>query len=124
MFKSKISTGVIYSRTDTEKELQLVKEAALKSGAYDAVVARHWADGSKGAEELAEAVIKACDQPSEFKFLYDLGLSLKEKINVVAKEMYGAGSVEFAPKVKDALDRYTKQVRIFHYQNKLVNIVT
>lgn len=96
--------------TDTENELRLVKEAALRNGAFDAVVCTHWADGSKGAEDLAEAVINACDKPSAFKFLYDLDLSLEEKINVIAKEMYGARNVELAPNVKEALERYEKQV--------------
>lgn len=91
--------------------MRLVKEAALRNGAYDAVVCTHWADGSKGAEDLAEAVIRACDKPSQFQFLYDVKLSLEEKINVIAKEMYGAGSIELAPNVKEALERYTKQVR-------------
>lgn len=99
-----------YFSTDTENELRLVKEAALKYGAFDAIVCTHWADGSKGAEELAEAVIRACDKPSQFKFLYDLDLSLEEKINVIAKEMYGAGSVELSPNVKEILETYTKQV--------------
>lgn len=98
--------------TDTENELQLVKEAALENGAFDAVVCTHWADGSKGAEDLAEAVIHACEQPGELKFLYDLDIPLEEKINVVAREMYGAGSVEIAPNVKETLDKYTEQVKV------------
>lgn len=98
--------------TDTENELQLVKEAALENGAFDAVVCTHWSDGSAGAEDLAEAVIDACEQPSDFKFLYDLEAPLEEKINIVATEMYGAGSVEIAPDVKTKMEQYTEQVTV------------
>jgi formyltetrahydrofolate synthetase len=57
---------------DSPAEVELVREAALKMGAMDAVVSTHWADGGKGAKALAEAVVKAADQPSNFEFLYPL----------------------------------------------------
>lgn len=85
---------------------------ALDSGAFDAVVCTHWADGSTGADDLANSVISACNRSSNFKFLYDLNLSLEEKMYVIAKEMYGANKVELAPKVKETLERYTKQVKM------------
>ena len=65
---------------DTPAEVELVRQAALEAGAMDAVVSRHWMEGGKGAVALAEAVVKACEQPSKFKFLYPLELSIKEKI--------------------------------------------
>lgn len=77
----------------------MVKEASLANGATSAVVCTHWADGGPGALELADAVVAATSQPSNFKFLYDLNLSIEEKINVIAKEMYGAGEVVLANKV-------------------------
>ena len=89
-----------FIRSDTQAELQLVKEAAIANGASDAVVCTHWADGGKGALELADAVIAATSKPSNFKFLYDLNLSIEEKINRIAKEMYGAGEVILADKVR------------------------
>lgn len=98
-------------RTDTEKELDLIKQAAVSNGAFDAVVCTHWADGGEGASALADAVIKACNKPSTFKFLYDLQLPLEDKINIIAREMYGASKVDLAPKVKETLEKYTKQVR-------------
>src|SRR5512139_1641248 len=60
--------------TDTKGEIELVREAALAAGAEDSVVATHWMDGGAGAVELAKAVIKAAEKPSNFKFLYPLDL--------------------------------------------------
>lgn len=82
----------------------------MNSGAFDAVICTHWADGGEGATALADAVINACNKPSNFKFLYDLELPLEEKMNVIAREMYGASEVVLTPEVKDSLERYSKQV--------------
>ncbi|KAL2730486.1 hypothetical protein V1477_016297 [Vespula maculifrons] len=92
--------------TDTEAELQLIKEVALDSGAADTVVCTHWADGGRGATALADAVIAATKKPSNFKPLYNLDLSIEEKISVIAKEMYGAGEVILANKVKEKIKVY------------------
>ena len=72
-----------------------LKSLARGAGAFDAIVCRHWARGGEGAVELGNAVEAACSQPSDFKFLYDLGLSIKEKIETIAKEIYGADGVEY-----------------------------
>lgn len=92
---------ILFARSDTPAELQLVKEASLANGATNAVVCTHWAEGGKGALELADAIVAATSKPSNFKFLYDLDLSIEDKINVIAKEMYGAGEVVLADKVID-----------------------
>jgi formyltetrahydrofolate synthetase len=55
-------------RTDTVAEWELVKRASLESGAFRAVICKHWAEGGAGATELADAVIEACKQPSEFRY--------------------------------------------------------
>lgn len=83
--------------TDTRAEVELVRQAALDAGAIDAVRADHWARGGDGAAELAEAVVKACEEPSNFSYLYPLNLSIKEKIEVICREMYGAAGVEYSP---------------------------
>ncbi|HBX67881.1 MAG TPA: formate--tetrahydrofolate ligase, partial [Chloroflexi bacterium] len=59
-------------KDDTPAEVELVRQAAIAAGAEDAVVSRHWMEGGKGAVALAEAVVKACEKPSDFKFLYPL----------------------------------------------------
>jgi methylenetetrahydrofolate dehydrogenase (NADP+) / methenyltetrahydrofolate cyclohydrolase / formyltetrahydrofolate synthetase len=93
---------------DTPAEVELVRKAALEAGAMDAVVSRHWMEGGKGAVALAEAVIKACEKPSSFKFLYPLELSIKEKIEIVCKEIYGADGVDFSPEAEKKIDLFTK----------------
>ncbi|XP_074105525.1 pug C-1-tetrahydrofolate synthase, cytoplasmic [Cotesia typhae] len=94
--------------TDTQAELNLVKEAALKNGALQAVICTHWAKGGEGALDLADAVIQAVKQPSNFKLLYDLDVSIEEKIKIIATKMYGAGEIILADKVKDKIARYNE----------------
>jgi formyltetrahydrofolate synthetase len=93
---------------DTPAEVEMVRHAAIAAGAMDAIVARHWMEGGKGAVELAEAVIKACEQPSNFKFLYPLELSIKEKIEIICKEIYGADGVDYSPEAEEKIALYTK----------------
>lgn len=88
----------------------MVKKCAISSGAVATIVSTHWAKGGRGAFDLAQAVIDACNRKSEFKLLYDLGLTIEEKINVVAKEMYGAGSIDFEPRVREIMKLYTEKV--------------
>ncbi|XP_053964353.1 C-1-tetrahydrofolate synthase, cytoplasmic isoform X2 [Anastrepha ludens] len=91
--------------TDTKAEHNLIKEAAIRAGAFAAVLCTHWSDGGEGASELADAVIKACDLPTGFKLLYDLNISLEDKMNVIARNMYGAGKVELTPKAVASLKK-------------------
>ena len=62
----------IVCRTDTRAEVELVQKLAREGGAFDAVICSHWAQGGAGAQDLAQAVDRACQQPSNFKFLYDV----------------------------------------------------
>jgi len=95
--------------TDTNKELELVKRLCIEAGAEDAVIATHWSDGGKGAIELGQAVIKACEKPVDFKYLYPLDLSIKEKIEIIAKDIYGADGVEYSKEAEQKIELYTKQ---------------
>lgn len=95
--------------TDTDREIDLIKKYSVEQGALCAVKCTHWAEGGKGAIELADAVIEACNKTNDFRFLYNLNLPLEEKITTIAKEIYGAGSVELDPKVKERLEEYTKK---------------
>lgn len=83
--------------TDHPEEIEAVKRIAIESGALGAAVSTHWADGGKGAIELAEMVIAAAEEPSEFRFLYDLDQPIKAKIDTIAKKIYGADDVFFEP---------------------------
>lgn len=94
--------------TDTDAELEEVKKAAIEAGAQAAVVCEHWEKGGQGAVDLGNAVIKACEAKPNFKFLYDLDVSIKEKIEIIAKEMYRAGSVEYLPEAEKQIELFTK----------------
>ena len=87
-----------------------MKSAALKAGAFAAVVCSHWSEGGLGAVELADAVIHACKDSKNFKFLYNPELSLLDKMTVIAQNMYGAAKVELTPKAQNALEKLTKAV--------------
>jgi formyltetrahydrofolate synthetase len=81
--------------TDTDAEVELVKKIAREAGAEEAVMSNHWAEGGDGAMELAEAVVAACEKPSNFDFLYPLEWSIKQKIEKIAIDMYGADGVTY-----------------------------
>jgi formyltetrahydrofolate synthetase len=96
-------------KDDTQAEVELVREAALEAGAADAVVSRHWMEGGAGAKALAEAVVAACEKPSDFKFLYDLETTtIKEKIETICREIYGADGVEYSEEAEAKIELYTK----------------
>jgi methylenetetrahydrofolate dehydrogenase (NADP+)/methenyltetrahydrofolate cyclohydrolase/formyltetrahydrofolate synthetase len=93
---------------DTPAEVELVRKAAIDAGAEDAVVCTHWMDGGKGAINLAHAVLKACEKPSKFQFLYPLEWPIKQKIEKIAKDIYGADGVEYSPEAEKKIELYTK----------------
>src|SRR5579862_1749365 len=76
-------------KNDTDAEIELVRKLSIAAGAEDAVMSNHWAEGGAGAANLGKAVVAACEKPSHFKFLYPLEMSIKEKIEIIVKEMYG-----------------------------------
>ncbi|MCL0072762.1 formate--tetrahydrofolate ligase, partial [Dehalococcoidia bacterium] len=82
--------------TDTDAEVALVKKAAEAAGARCAP-STHWADGGEGALELADAVIDACEDKTDFKFLYPLEMKLRDRVDLIAKEVYGADGVSWTP---------------------------
>jgi len=93
---------------DTEAEVELVRQAAIEAGAEDAQVSRHWMEGGAGAVALAEAVVKAAEKPSNFKFLYPLDISIKDKIETICREIYGADGVEYSPEAENKIETYTR----------------
>ncbi|OXB83760.1 UNVERIFIED_CONTAM: hypothetical protein H355_013115 [Colinus virginianus] len=98
-------------KTDSPAEVDLVCEIAKQSGAFDAVPCSHWSDGGRGAVKLAQAVEKAANQKSSFKYLYSLELPIVEKIKIIAQKVYGAKDIELSPAAQSQIDRYTRQVR-------------
>ncbi len=95
-------------KDDTDNEIALVRKIALEAGAEDAVMSNHWTEGGKGAVELGKAVMAACEKPSDFKFLYPLDISIKEKIETIAKEIYGADGVEYSEKAEEQIADYNR----------------
>ncbi len=95
--------------TDTDAELALIRKAAIEEGgAEDAVVCRHWELGGEGALDLAKAVVKATEKPSNFQFLYPLDWPIKKKIETIAREVYGADGVDYMPEAEAKIGEYTR----------------
>ena len=95
--------------TDTTAEVELIRKSALEFGAMAAVVSTHWADGGRGAQTLAEAVVRAAKKPSNFQFLYPLDTTtIKEKIETIAREIYRADGVDYSPEAEEQIVRYTR----------------
>ncbi|KAL8714013.1 MAG: hypothetical protein Q9220_002159 [cf. Caloplaca sp. 1 TL-2023] len=95
--------------TDTEAEIAVVKEEALAAGAVDAIPANHWAEGGKGAVDLAQGVIAASQKEKNFKLLYGLDGTVQERIERIGQVMYGADKVEFSELAQKKVDTYQKQ---------------
>ncbi len=91
--------------TDTDAEISLVKTLAGEAGC-EAVLSEGWGKGGEGTTELASKVVELCDRPSQFKNIYPLDMSLKGKIETLAKEIYRADHVEFDPKALKKLKTY------------------
>jgi len=95
--------------TDSPAELELIQKVSVEEGgAENAVVARHWELGGEGAVDLANAVVAAAEKPCDFHFLYDLDLPIKDKIEIIAREVYGADGVDFSPEAEERITAYTR----------------
>jgi formate--tetrahydrofolate ligase len=92
---------------DNPSEHAAIREIAKEAGAACAA-ATHFTDGGRGATELAEAVVEAANKPSEFQFLYPDEASLREKVETIATEIYGADGVDYSAPANRALDTYEK----------------
>ncbi|WP_298868840.1 formate--tetrahydrofolate ligase [uncultured Gimesia sp.] len=93
---------------DSERELEKIRRIALEQGAAAAVVTDAFAQGSQGALKLAEAVVQAAAQPNQFACLYPLELSIEDKIETLAKKIYGAERVEYEPLARRRMQEYEK----------------
>ena len=93
--------------TDTDDEIKKVRELAENAGARVAL-SRHWEKGGDGALEFADAVVDACEEETNFKMLYELDMPVKDRIEKVAKEVYGADGVEYSNEANASLDRIQK----------------
>lgn len=94
--------------TDTDNEIEFVRKKALEAGADYVATSEVWEKGGEGGIELAEAVIKACEKPSNFRFLYPLDMSIEEKIETIATKIYNADGVVYEPLAKRKIKQFTK----------------
>ena len=94
---------------DTDAEIAVIREESISAGAEDAMPANHWAEGGKGAIDLAKGVIASSAKPKDFKLLYDLDGTVQERIEKIGKVMYGADKVEFSELAQKKVDTYQKQ---------------
>lgn len=94
--------------TDTEAEIQLVKKIAEEAGVVACVPIDVWAKGGEGGTEAAEAVVEACNQPKNFKFLYELDWPIKQKIETIATKIYGADGVDYSAEAERKIELFTK----------------
>ncbi len=94
--------------TDTEAEIELVKKIAEQAGVVACVPIDVWAKGGAGGTEAAEAVVEACNQPKNFKFLYELDWPIKQKIETIATKIYGADGVDYSPEAERKIELFTK----------------
>ena len=90
---------------DTDKEIEFVKNFCESKGA-DFAVTKCFAEGGEGSKDLAEKVISACEMESDFHHLYDLDMPLYEKVETIAKEIYGADGVEYTKEAKKSIDEF------------------
>ncbi len=90
-------------QSETDAIIQVCKEMGVR-----VAVANHWAEGGAGATDLANAVVDACNEQNEFKHLYDLDRPIKEKIETIAKEIYGAGEVTYEADAESQIKNYEK----------------
>ena len=94
---------------DTDKEIDFVKVKARAAGACACEVSEVWKKGSKGGLALAEAVVRAAQSKKSFRFLYPLDASIKEKITLIAREIYGAGSVSYSELAESKIALYNER---------------
>lgn len=104
-----VVVAINHFATDTPAEVEVIREEALKAGAVDAILSHHWAEGGKGAINLAKGVMSAAETTSQMKLLYDVNMSVEKKMTAIAKVMYGADGIELSEVAQRKVDVYTKQ---------------
>ena len=105
--------------TDTEAEIALIRRLC-DSYHVRCALSEHWRYGGEGAEELAEAVIEACEEPSSFRFLYEENLPLRARVDRIAAEVYGADGVDWSPLAAEKAARFESDPRYAHYSTMMV----
>jgi formate--tetrahydrofolate ligase len=104
---------------DTEEEIKLTRRMCEEAGARVAV-SKHWQYGGEGALEFADAVIEACEDKVDFKFLYEMDTPLRKRVELIAKEVYGADGVSYSPEAVAKAERFEKDPKFSDYTTMMV----
>ena len=104
---------------DSNEEHDVIRRACEAEGARVAV-SKHWQFGGEGALEFADAVMEACKEKNDFKFLYPNELPLRKRVEMIAKEVYGADGVDFAPEANAKAERFEKDPKYNEYATMMV----
>jgi len=119
--KSGIKSVVCINRfhTDTDREVQLVRRAVEQAGGRCAV-SEHWLKGGEGALELADAVIEASQEPIDFHYLYPMDIPLRERVELIARKIYGADGVVWTPEAEEKAKRFESDSKYRDYYTMMV----
>jgi len=119
--KSGINPVVCINRfyTDTQAEIDLTRKMCEEAGARVAV-SEHWLKGGDGALEFADAVLDACEEEVDFKFLYEMDTPLSKRVELIAREVYGADGVSYTPEAQAKLDRFESDPAFSDYTTMMV----
>jgi formyltetrahydrofolate synthetase len=93
--------------SDTDAEIEMLRSKAIEAGAFAVALSEAWAKGGDGATELAQAVVKAIEEPHEMTLLYSDDMPIKEKIEAIATKIYGADNVAYEPLAESRIKLYT-----------------
>jgi formate--tetrahydrofolate ligase len=105
--------------TDTKEEIRLLRRLTEAAGARVAL-SEHWLKGGEGALELADAVVDACAEKTDFKFLYKDDLPLRQRIETIAKQVYGADGVSYSPLALEKAKRFEADPAVGRFSTCMV----
>lgn len=105
--------------TDTDEEIDLIRRLCKERGIRCAL-SEHWQYGGEGAKELAETVIEACNEPVDLQYLYPLEMPLRQRVERIAKEIYGADGVDWAPLAVEKAERFESDPKYADYSTMMV----
>ncbi|MBE0479115.1 formate--tetrahydrofolate ligase [Candidatus Aerophobetes bacterium] len=118
MYNIPVVVAINRFTTDTDREVELARKEALKAGADGVAISDAWAKGGDGTQELAKEVAKAVEKPHKMSLLFPDDVSIKEKIETIARKVYLADGVEYSPDAERKIKLYTK----LGYSNMTINV--
>ncbi len=105
--------------TDTDAEIALIRRLCRENGVRCAL-SEHWRYGGRGAQELAEEVLKACEEAHDFRFLYPLEMPLRQRVVTIAREVYGADGVDWSDTAREKAERFERDPRYASFSTMMV----